>query len=173
MKKIICVDLDGTLIKEDVSLESVKKFAQKNFQNFFKLCFWICCGGIPFVKYKVAENIELDPSSLQYNSELISYLKNEKRDGAKIFLATGSTEKYAKQIAEYLQIFDGVFASDREINLVGRKKAEKLSQNFEEFSYAGNSKDDLLVWAKADECIVVNHDNILENLKKAKKIIIF
>lgn len=155
--RVICVDLDGTLISADLSIEAAKKFVRKNVFNVFRLIFWYF-RGIQYLKYKVAEEIELDPSTLPYNFSFLSYLTLKKSDGCEIYLATGATEKYANQIADHLKVFDGVFASDREINLIGKNKATKLAEAFQKngFDYAGNSMDDIPVWMKANKKILVS-----------------
>ena len=166
--EIICVDLDGTLIKSDLSWDSARKLVKKNLFNIFELIFW-CFKGIPYLKYRVAKEIDIDPSALPYNSDFLSYLIQKKSEGSKIYLATGSTEKYAKQIADYLQIFDGVFASDLKTNLVGKNKAQKLEQTFPNgFTYAGNSADDLHVWKKSSKKILVNPS---EKAKRAMRFV--
>lgn len=155
-ERVICVDLDGTLIKNDLTEDSVREFVRKDFSNIFKLIGWFF-KGVQYIKYKVAEEIEIDPASLPYNFKLLSYLTQKKSEGSEIFLATGSTEKYAKQIAGYLQIFDGVFSSDAYVNLVGKRKADELSRMFYQgFAYAGNSVDDIPVWQKCKKKILVN-----------------
>lgn len=167
-EKIICVDLDGTLIKGDLSWDSAKKFVTGNFFNIFKLAFWYF-RGIPYLKYKLAEEIEIDPSALPYNFGFLSYLTQKKSEGSKIYLATGATKKYAKQIADYLQIFDGVFASDLKTNLIGKNKAKKLTEEFlDGFAYAGNSIDDLHIWKQASKKILVNPS---ESVQKAMRFV--
>lgn len=166
--EIICVDLDGTLIRSDLSWDSAKKFVKKDFFNIFKLIFWYF-KGVPYLKYRVAREIKVDPSTLPYNPEFLSYLVQKKSEGSKIYLATGSTEKYAKQVADYLQIFDGVFASDLKTNLVGKNKAQKLAKLFTNgFTYAGNSVDDLYVWEKSSKRILVNPS---EKVQKAMRFV--
>ena len=50
-----------------------------------------------------------------------------------------------------------MYASDGERNLKGANKAETLSQLFPNgFIYAGDSKADLAVWARASGVILVN-----------------
>ena len=156
-QRVICVDLDGTLISTDLSMDAAKKFVRKNVFNIFRLAVWYF-KGIQYLKYRVAEEVELDPSILPYNFSFLSYLTLKKSDGCKIYLATGATEKYANQVADYLKIFDGVFASNQEINLIGKNKAEKLAESFQEngFDYAGNSMDDVSVWMKANKKILVS-----------------
>ncbi len=156
-KRVICVDLDGTLINTDLSTDAAKKFVKKNIFNVFRLAFWFF-KGIQYLKYRVAEEIEIDVSTLPYNFSFLSYLTYKKSEGCQIYLATGSAKKYANQIADHLQIFDGVFASDMEVNLIGKNKAAKLVEVFQEsgFDYAGNSMDDIHVWMKANKKILVS-----------------
>ena len=156
-KRVICVDLDGTLIDTDLSIDAAKKFVRKDIFNVFRLAFWFF-KGIQYLKYKVAEETEIDVLTLPYNSGFLSYLNKRKSEGCQIYLATGSAEKYAKQVADHLQIFDGVFASDTEVNLIGKNKAAKLVEIFQkgEFDYAGNSMDDIPVWMKANKKILVS-----------------
>ena len=156
-KKVICVDLDGTLINTDLSTDAANKFIRKNVFNVFRLAFWFF-KGIQYLKCKVAEETEIDVSTLPYNFSFLSYLTYKKSEGCQIYLATGSTEKYAKQVADHLQIFDGVFASDTEVNLIGKNKAAKLVEVFQEggFDYAGNSMDDIPIWMKANKKILVS-----------------
>ncbi len=161
-EEVVCVDLDGTLIKNDLSWDSAKRFAKKGLFNIFRLVFW-ALKGIPYLKYKLAEEIEIDPSTLSYNFKFLHHIIQKKAEGSRIYLATGSTEKYANQVADYLQIFDGVFASDLKTNLVGKNKARKLSESFPEgFTYAGNSIDDLHVWKEASKKILVNPSKKVE-----------
>lgn len=167
--RVICVDLDGTLIQEDVSVDSVHRFARSGLRNLIKICCWFLKGGVPYTKYKIAEEMPYPYDQLHFNIPLISYLKGKKSAGYRIFLATGSTEFYAKDIAEQLEIFDGVYASDLDVNLIVDAKADKLSEVFGEkrFLYVGNSIDDIQVWMRAaNPAIVVNPENgVLKRLE--------
>lgn len=156
----ICVDLDGTLIYNDVSLISYGDFICGHQLRILQVAWWLFKGGRQLVKYELASRCEIDPAVLMYNNVLLDYLKNQKDIGRQIFLATGCHEKYASCIADYLGIFDGTFASTKEINLVAGKKAAILVDKFGEFgfAYAGNSQDDLHVWKYAAEVIVCNPD---------------
>lgn len=155
-EKIICVDLDGTLIASDLTEISVKRYIDRDFWNVFKMLGWFLRGW-QYVKYMVAKEIDIDVTTLPYNFKLLSYLTEKKSEGSQIFLATGSTAKYARQVSEYLQIFDDVFCSDETVNFVGKRKADGLSQKFGQgFAYAGNSIDDIPVWNKSCKKILVN-----------------
>ncbi len=151
------MDLDGTLINADLSIEAARRFIQESVFNIFRLAVWYL-KGIQYLKYRVAEEIDLDISTLPYNYSFLSYLTLKKSGGCRIYLATGATKKYAEQVANHLKIFEGVFASTQEVNFIGESKAEKLVEVFHEggFDYAGNSVDDVPIWMKANKKILVS-----------------
>jgi hypothetical protein len=62
----------------------------------------------------------------------------------------------AAQLASRLSCIDQVFASDGEQNLKGPAKAELLGRLYPDgFIYAGDSKSDLAVWARARGIVLV------------------
>ena len=152
----LVVDLDGTLIKSDLLVES-----------FFALVSSAPLRGLAAssslrhgrarLKARIAEEAVIDPKSLPFNEEFLEFLHAEKSKGRQIFLATASHEKYANAIAAHVGLFDGVFASSMTTNLKGAAKAERLCAAFGRgnFDYAGNDKVDLAVWDVAGGVIVV------------------
>lgn len=153
----ICVDLDGTLIKNDLTLWSMETFVRKNVFNIFKLAFFVISKSWAYAKKVVAQEIDLDMSVLEYNKKFVNFLTEKRCFGTPLFLATASDEIYANQVADDLGIFDGVFASNGDVNLAAETKAKTLCAIFGEkgFIYAGNSKDDLKVWEKSCGAILV------------------
>ena len=144
----ICVDLDGTLIKNDLTLWSMKTFVRKNVFNIFRLAFFVISKNWAYAKKVVARETDLDIGVLEYNKEFVDFLTGKRRSGTPLFLATASNEIYANKVADDLGIFDGVFASNGDVNLAAETKAKTLCAIFGDkgFIYAGNSKDDLKVW---------------------------
>ena len=98
------------------------------------------------------------PRSLPYNEELIEYLRAEKARGRRLVLATAADGAVARSVASHLGLFDEVIASDGAHNLKGENKAASLVERFGEkgFSYAGNARSDLAVWAHAKAAVIVN-----------------
>lgn len=166
----LCVDLDGTLIRNDVTAWSVESFVRRGFWNVFRLLFWVLSKGWAHAKRRIAQEVPLDDMSLlQYNKGFLDYLISQSRAGVHLFLATGSDEIYAKKVSEHLGIFDGVFASNGEVSLSGKTKADALCMIFGErgFVYAGNSGDDVAVWARSAAAILVNpRKAALEGIRK-------
>ena len=153
----LVVDLDGTLIKTDSLAESLFGLMRQNPLYLFLLPFWLFKGKA-FLKRQISQRVILDASLLPYHHELLDYLKLQRAQGRLLVLATASDERIAKQVADYLQIFDRVLASNGPINLSGQNKQSCLVAEFGEkyFDYVGNSRRDLAVWSSARKAILVN-----------------
>ena len=152
----LCVDLDGTLIQTDLLVEGIVAVLT-NRRLFGKLprLYATSRAGL---KRNVAAIAMTDPALLPYNRALLAYLREQKSTGRKLVLATAADKSVAKAVAEYLDIFDEVIASNGEDNLKGTAKARALVAQFGQqgFSYAGNDSSDLPVWRAARRAIVVN-----------------
>lgn len=163
------VDLDGTLVRSDIMVETVFILLKQNFFYLFLLPLWLLKGKAHF-KQQIADRAELDASLLPYNQPFVDYLKEQKKQGRKLILATASNKKYARQIADHLGIFDDVLASDATVNLSGHRKCKKIIETYGEhgFDYAGNTDIDLEIWSHASAAIVVEPTSGVE--AKARKI---
>jgi 4-hydroxybenzoate polyprenyltransferase/phosphoserine phosphatase len=162
--QVIAVDLDGTLTLTDTLHESVLTLVRNKPYLLLLLLFWLS-KGIAHLKQKVAENSELDIRTLPYNQPLIDWLKEEKKSGKKIVLCTAANEKIAKAVVSNFDLFDAFIASDSKINLKSARKRDALQERYGDkgYDYAGNSNDDLEVWAEASNAILVNpSENVLK-----------
>jgi 4-hydroxybenzoate polyprenyltransferase len=170
----IFVDLDGTLIKSDVSYESFLALIKQNPLNFFKAIAWFIKGK-PYLKAKIAESVELDAKHVPFNVEFVKYLRNEKEKGRKIILASASEKKFVENIAAESGLFDAVIATDKGLNLSGKNKTKAIKDYCEThnlnsgFAYAGNSSVDIPVWKVANERILVTDDKFFAG-KVSKKM---
>lgn len=151
------VDLDGTLMKSDVLVESFFSFLKESPLLVFKSFGWLL-GGKANLKQQIAQYADLDVALLPYNEELLKYLRLQKKAGRKIILATASNEKYANQIAKHLGVFDDVLASTGDLNLAGDKKVRAIEEHCQQrpFAYAGNGKIDIPVWKQSNSAVTVN-----------------
>ena len=168
-KKIpLIVDLDGTITKYDTTFILVFQLLLKKIYLIF--FFFYIFKGKAFFKHKLSNVIHIEPKNLTYNKNLLKFLKKEKKRGRKIILCTGSNVKTANSVSKYLNFFSKVYASDKYLNLIGKTKATKLVKIFgnKKFDYIGNSFDDLHVWKKSKNAIVVNPSRKL--IKKIKII---
>jgi len=162
--QVIAVDLDGTLTLTDTLHESVLTLVRNKPYLLLLLPFWLF-KGIAHLKQKVAEHSEFDVTTLPYNQPLIDWLEEEKLSGKKIVLSTAANEKIAKAVVRHFDLFDAFIASDSKTNLKSARKRNALQERYgvEGYDYAGNSNDDLEVWAGASNAIVVNaSENVLK-----------
>lgn len=153
----LVVDLDGTLIRSDLLVESGFRLIALNPLNLIRLPLWLREGKAGF-KARIADHAVLDLHTLPLNEDLVAFIKAERARGRKVYLATAADRRPAEDLARHLGLFDGVFASDGAVNLGGSNKARLLCERFGEhgFDYAGDAKVDLAVWEKAREGILVN-----------------
>lgn len=153
---VLVVDLDGTVLKTDLLWESLLALLKQEPLCLFLFPLWLLKGKA-YLKEQIARRVELDVSVLPYRSDFLDYLKEQRDQGRLIALATGADVGQARQVAEYLKIFDWVFASDGITNLAGESKRNRLVNVFGEkaFDYAGNGRSDLRVWSSARKAIVV------------------
>jgi 4-hydroxybenzoate polyprenyltransferase len=161
---VVAVDLDGTLTLTDTLHESVVAMVRDNPLSLFALPFWLAQGKAA-LKAKIADRVDLDVTTLPFNQSLIDWLKVERAAGKKIVLCTATNERIAHAVADHLQLFDEVIASDSATNIKSGNKRKALEERFGEngFDYAGNSSADIEVWAGARQAIVVNASDAVKN----------
>jgi hypothetical protein len=152
----LCVDLDGTLIRTDTLWESMVRLLRRNPLSVCCVLIW-WLGGRARLKREIGQRVDLDPASLPYHAELMDFIRSERASGRRILLVTASDSKLANRVAQHVNLFHEVLASDGSTNLRGPAKSAKLVELFGErgFDYAGDSSVDFPVWAKARQAIVV------------------
>jgi apolipoprotein N-acyltransferase len=162
----LVVDLDGTLIKTDLLWESLAQLLRRNPLMLFAVLFW-WMRGRAFLKRQLARRGTIDPAALPYHEPFLAFLREQKKAGRKLILATASDRDMALPVAKHVGLFDEVLGSDGKTNLRAANKLKALTDKFGErgFDYAGNSAPDLAVWRGAREAIVVNASAAL--LKRA------
>jgi 4-hydroxybenzoate polyprenyltransferase len=170
----LCVDLDGTLIKTDLLLESFLVLVKTNPLYIFVCCLWLFRGKAYF-KAEIAKRVSIDVSLLPYSQAITYYLHEQRKLGRKLYLCTASDQNLARQVAQHLGLFSGVFASDGQFNLSSHNKARVLTENFGKggFDYIGNSYDDIAVWKEARNAIVVGSNRIAAAAARANPNSIF
>jgi 4-hydroxybenzoate polyprenyltransferase/phosphoserine phosphatase len=153
----LVVDLDGTLLRTDLLLETALIFLRDRPLRFFSLISWLFTGKAK-LKHELALVARLDVTRLPYNECLVEFIRKERERGRRVVLATASTSSLANAVASHSSLFDQVIASNTTANLSAQSKRDVLVQAFGEkgFDYAGNAVDDLPVWAAARRAYVVN-----------------
>ncbi|MVV48174.1 UbiA family prenyltransferase [Pseudomonas sp. PB120] len=164
----LVIDLDGTLLRSDLLLETALSFVRHKPLGMLKPFSWLITGKAT-LKENLATSTDIDVAVLPYDPIVIEFIEEEKRKGRTVVLATASHRSLAEKIAAHLELFDHVLASDADCNLSAHRKRDLLVKNYgnKGFDYAGNSKDDIVVWAAARDAYVVNPERGVERKARA------
>lgn len=147
----LVVDLDGTLIRNDLTHELLVLCAR-----WFP---WLL--PIALIKLLVDRGEgkrwlvalvgdRIDPSTLPYDQCVLGLIKSAKAEGRRIELVSGSDHLLVSRVGEHLGVFDFMQGSSPGINLTAKRKADFLQTRYSgQFYYAGNSTQDLPVWSLA------------------------
>jgi 4-hydroxybenzoate polyprenyltransferase/phosphoserine phosphatase len=173
LRSVLCVDLDGTLVRTDLLLESLLLLIKRSPMFLLRALFWLMRGK-SVLKAEIAARVKVNPAALPYNKELLAWLRSERETGRELWLCTAANEALAHSVAKHVGIFDGVIASDSTVNLAGRNKAERLVALFGEraFDYCGNEWRDLHIWQHARGAIVVDGGTALERKVQAQTAVV-
>lgn len=154
---VLCVDLDGSLIRSDVLVESALALMRTDPLRGLMMPMWLLRGKA-HLKERIASHTELDVSLLPYDERVLRLITERREAGQRIVLSTASHQKFAQQIADHLGLFDEVLSTEGDTNLAGVNKRKRLVERFGErgFDYIGNSRDDLEVWKFASGGILAS-----------------
>ena len=155
----ICVDLDGTFIQTDVLWVSLGAYLRRYPWCFLHVLLWWIGKGRAFLKYKLAEAVDVDVASLPLNEAVHQFILACRAKKHPCYLVTAAAEKYGRAIAQAYPLFDDVMTSTPALNLRADRKAAALVHRFGEnaYAYVGNSVHDLPVWRQANRVIAVGN----------------
>ncbi|MBF0372495.1 MAG: UbiA family prenyltransferase [Alphaproteobacteria bacterium] len=166
----LVVDLDGTLIKSDLLVETLFSLLAthpgKALAALLTLRF-----GKAALKARLADDAVLELDTLPFDGEVLAFLRAEKAKGRRIYLASAADRRLVDAVAAHLGLFDGAFGSDGSLNLSGKRKAELLCREFGEagFDYVGNAQADVPVWKCCAQPIAANAPlALLRRLKRTR-----
>jgi len=157
-KKILFVDLDGTLIKEDLSelafYHSLKNFPFKTLFYLFIFLF----KGRSYLKYKISKNYIIPFEKLTYNKAAFDFIRDVKNRHRAVYLISGSHQIIVDQMGKYLNIFFESFGTRDNFNMVGSNKVKFINEKLKiyDFDYFGNSHKDLPIWKHTKRAIHTN-----------------
>jgi phosphoserine phosphatase len=112
---------------------------------------FVLLGGRPNLKAFVAQRYVPDPKALKWRTEVLAFLREERSRGRKIVLATAAHRLVGEAIVSHLGLFDSLIATDRGVNVKGRRKAVQIRKalNCNEFDYIGDHMADVPVFEVA------------------------
>ena len=164
--RILFVDLDGTLIKEDLSnLAFLHCLKKKPLRLFFYLVIFLIKGK-SYLKEKISKDFTVPISKLTFNRSALNYIRDVKNRHRVVYLISGSHQILVDQIDQDLKIFFESFGTTSNFNMVGHNKVKFINEklNIIEFDYLGNSKKDLPIWEHCKKIIYTNVSASLKNI---------
>ena len=163
------VDLDGTLVKSDLLIESILALVKSEPAACLSVIGWLRRGKA-YLKSKIAEKVDINAQTLPYHRKFLEFLRAEAARGRSLYLTTAANQKFAAKVASHLGIFHSVLASSDEVNLKGRTKLVEIQKvcGGGQFDYAGNARADIDIWRHARQALLVNPQPRVESA--ARKI---
>jgi beta-phosphoglucomutase-like phosphatase (HAD superfamily) len=129
--KPLVVDLDGTLIRSDLLVESAFAHVGSNPWRVVSLVSAMRRGKAA-LKAEIAAETDIDVSRLPYDEKVVALIRQRRSAGSEVYLASASNERYVQAVADHLGLFDGWFASSDKENLSSESKARRLVEAFGE-----------------------------------------
>lgn len=160
----LCVDLDGTLLRGDMLIETVFALLRSKPLKVFAVFGWLMRGRAQLkARVAAAAGSLLDISNLPFDEDLLGYIRRERAAGRRVELISASDQDLVQRVADHHGCFDAAFGSDGARNLKGALKAAFLADRHSDgFVYAGDSRADLKVWDKAQGAVLVGQGLALE-----------
>ena len=162
--KILFVDLDGTLIKEDLSYLAFMDYLKKKpFKTLYHLIVFVFKGK-PYLKEIISKDFRVHVESLTFNKGALDYVRDIKNRHRVVYLISGSHQILVDQFQNHLKIFFEAFGTNKKFNMVGQNKVKFINEslNINNFDYFGNSKKDLPIW---DYCKRIIYTNVSDQLR--------
>ena len=163
--KILFVDLDGTLIKEDLSDLAFSHYLKNYpFKTLFYL-FIFLFKGKPYLKENISKNFTVPFANLTFNKAALDFVKEEKNKHRVVYLISGSHQTLVDQMNKFLNLFYESFGTKNNFNMVGSNKVQFIKDNLKiyDYDYLGNSHKDLPIWKHTKRAL---HTNASIKLKK-------
>jgi 4-hydroxybenzoate polyprenyltransferase len=168
---ILCVDLDGTLVRADLVWECVISLLKTQPLSLFLIPFWLLRGKAN-LKRELAKRAELDVAGLPYRAEFVSFLIGQRKQGRRIALVTAADNSLAERVARHLGVFDAVYGTREGQNLKGEAKAALLQKEFGEsgYEYVGDSRADLPAWKQSRAAYVVGDERLVRKVRAFTRV---
>lgn len=167
-RRILAVDLDGTLLKGDLLWESLGRFLLPAPWRAVLVFGWWLRGGRARLKAELAERVRIDGPSLPWNHTVVEFCEARASEGWTIVVATASNQIAAEAVTRHFAFVSSVLGSDVSINLKAERKAEKLVKEFGAagFDYIGDSASDLPVWKVSQNAWLVGSATAEANVSR-------
>jgi len=145
------VDVDGTLTRADISLESFVAYARQGVAHALRLILWLIAGRA-LAKTMVARSRRIEADRLPYRQEVMDLIIAARAEGRPVILASASHWTHIRRIARHLGLDAPVIGTRGRDNRKGTAKLAAIRRSIGEgapFDYIGDSRADVGLWAAA------------------------
>lgn len=150
------VEIEACLVRTRSAMWLVKE-GFKQPLALFRCILELPKGRGPF-KRKLADKIRYDVAQLPYNDSFLEWLWGERESDRQIWLISSADSHFAKRVADYLGLFDGVIASTPQKTIRGDQKLARIRAHVSGngvFDYCGSAMADLNLFAGARNAVLV------------------
>lgn len=156
----LCVELEGGLIRTNLSQESILLLVRSKPWLLFFLPFWRLRGRARF-KHDIARNTNLRADYIPYREDVLNWISERRVQGQDLILVTSADTTLAARVAQHLGIFSGVMASDDGADLSGRQKLNRLEAQFGKgrFDYLAPARPHNSIWKSAHAAAIVDGED--------------
>jgi 4-hydroxybenzoate polyprenyltransferase/phosphoserine phosphatase len=149
------VDLDGTLLRTDLLLESFLELIKQNLLYLLLIPLWLLRGKAA-LKREIARRVQLRVELLPWNADLLAYLREQKSRGRRLVLISAADQLLVEAVAAHLDLFDAAIGSDGQHNCGGAAKQQRIAAEAPRYVYGGDRAVDIAVWRHAAAAIAVD-----------------
>ena len=170
--RILFVDLDGTLIKEDLSDLAFVNCLKTDPLRLIIYLIVFFFKGKSYLKEKISKNYIVPIEKLNFNNAALDYIRDVKNRHRVVYLISGSHQLLVDQIEGHLRIFFESFGTNIDFNMVGENKVKFINSELKilEFDYLGNSKQDMPIWKYTKKIIFTNVSEDLRKIINSSKL---
>lgn len=147
----LIVDVDATLVRADLSLESFVRVARGGLIPALLLLLALVRGR-SVAKMLAARRDPVDAARLPYRAPVLDLIRESVGEDRPVILASASHRRNVARIARHLGLAEPVIATTARDNLKGRAKLAAIRQRIgpdAAFDYVGDSRADAVLWASA------------------------
>jgi 4-hydroxybenzoate polyprenyltransferase len=128
-RRPLVVALEQALVRTDVSTEAAFGLLGASPAQFIACCHWLLTDRTRF-RTHIADQVEIDPSTLPYDEEILALLAKAGAEGRPLYLACTADPRHARAIAAHLGGFAGVFGSTAALDLSDPRPDAQLVEQF-------------------------------------------
>jgi len=147
----LVIDVDGTLLRADLSLESFVRVMRSGLLLALQLVLALLRGRAA-AKTFAARHDRIDPSRLPYRTEVLDLIASTRAEGRPVILASASHWRPVAAVARHLGLAEPVIATTRRRNVKGTAKLAAIRARIgaeTPFDYVGDSAADRPLWRAA------------------------